>query len=363
MNSDDLERLLAESFDRQARASVGEGSIPPRPRFLDETTTRPRGLRTARLLAPLAAAAAVIAVVVGVVVVQQGSRPTAKGTVANPVLSTKPAPSTSAPSTSAPTVPVHVSLANVDGSTVGVGMPIVAFFSKPITNAVALSEATALTVNGESKSGAWFFERSNRAGYPLEAHFRMASYWPGNAKITLQLPIKGLSAGRDYAYDDDLALSFLTGPAQIVKVYDSTHQLVVERDGRPVERARVSLGTPATPTMRGTKVIMAKAPDIAMKGPGYYEPHVEWTQQLTYSGEYLNAAKWNEANIVQGVDSSNGCTDLMPDDAKKLYSMLRVGDVVEYPDATGPTMSLAQGYGDWNVPWPVWLTGGAVPTS
>ena len=63
------------------------------------------------------------------------------------------------------------------------------------------------------------------------------------------------------------------------------------------------------------------------------------------------------------MDSSNGCTNLLPDDAKKLYDFLRVGDVVIYPNANGPAMSLGAGYGDWNVSWGEWQTGGLVPTT
>jgi hypothetical protein len=53
----------------------------------------------------------------------------------------------------------------------------------------------------------------------------------------------------------------------------------------------------------------------------------------------------------------------MPQDASLLYRVLEVGDVVEYPNADGPSMSMSAGYGDWNVPWQVWLRGGLVPTS
>ena len=108
---------------------------------------------------------------------------------------------------------------------------------------------------------------------------------------------------------------------------------------------------------------MRKGADISMRGPGYYDPHVQWTQQLTSSGEYLHAAPWNTYNIEHGIDSSNGCTNLTLTDAQRLYDDLRVGDVVRYPDASGPAMQIGQGYGDWNVPWAQWRTGGAVPTS
>ena len=48
--------------------------------------------------------------------------------------------------------------------------------------------------------------------------------------------------------------------------------------------------------------------------------------------------------------TSNGCTNLSPDIAKQLYTLMRVGDVVSFPNANGPTMQLGPGYGDWNVP-------------
>ena len=42
---------------------------------------------------------------------------------------------------------------------------------------------------------------------------------------------------------------------------------------------------------------------------------------------------------------------------------LEIGDVVQYPNASGPLMGLGDGYGDWNVPWPQWQTGGLYPIS
>jgi lipoprotein-anchoring transpeptidase ErfK/SrfK len=362
MNDDipnDVERLLADSFDRQARSSVGDRSTPPPPRFLD-APAGPRRSRSARLLAPLAAAAAVVAVVVGIAIVQRNPSPSTAGTAAKP-----PAPllTTTSPSTAVgPHVAVHVSLLNADHSVVGVGMPVIAYFTKPISDASAFAHATTLTVNGKPAIGAWYFERTADPGHPIEGHFRMSSYWPAESKIHIALPVGGLSAGKNLAFDDSLTLDFSTGPAQIVTVDDAHHSLALSRDGRTIEKAPVSLGAQMTPTRRGIKVIMEKGKDISMKGPGYYDPHVKWTQRLTYDGEYLHAAPWNSYNIEHGIDTSNGCTNLTDSDAKRLYATLRVGDVVDYPNASGPKMSLGDGYGDWNVPWSTWLTGGAVPT-
>ena len=276
---------------------------------------------------------------------------------------TSSAPSSAAPSTAKPTTPVHVKLLNSDGSTPGVGMPVIAYFSRTISSAVAFSAATKVTVNGTQVKGAWFFETSAaNKGYPIEGHYRLQNYWPAHATVHMDLPVKGLSAGGNLAFEDSLTLDFTTGAANISTVDDSTHMMTVTTDGKPYGTFPVSLGASDTPTLRGTKVIMEKGRDISMRGPGYFDAHVKDTQRLTYGGEYLHGAPWNLGNIGRA-DSSNGCTNLRPTDAAKLYGFLSVGDVVVYPNASGPRMQLGQGYGDWNLPWAQWQTGGAVHTT
>ncbi len=287
----------------------------------------------------------------GKVTTQTGSAPVTSA----PPSSTKP--------TAAPAKPVHIKLLNSDGAEYGVGMPVIAFFSRKITDGRALQKATAATVNGKPVKGAWYFEYSSaNRGYPVEAHFRTQNYWPGHARVHVSIPSKGVSAGKGLAFDDSLTLDFVTGPRNLVLVDDSTHKLTVTTDGRKWGTFPTSLGDNKTPTRRGIKVIMEKGNSICMHGPGYSECGVRWTQRLTYDGEYLHAAPWNTAHIARGVDSSNGCTNLYTSDAKKLYDFLRIGDVVQYPNASGGQMQLGQGYGDWNLSWGVWQTGGLVPT-
>jgi lipoprotein-anchoring transpeptidase ErfK/SrfK len=237
-------------------------------------------------------------------------------------------------------------------------MPIIAFFSRPITNGHAFSDATKVTVNGKAVTGAWFCEEYTSKATPIECDWRMENYWPAHAQIHMDLPVKGLSAGTGLAFDDSLTSDFATGPANIATVDDYTHTLTLVTDGVKEGVYPVSLGARDTPTAHGTKIIMEKGVSICMKGPGYDECGIKYTQRLTYGGEYLHAAPWNVAHIKSGVDSSNGCTNLLPDDAKKLYGLLEIGDVVLFPNANGPHMTMGAGYGDWNVPWAQWLTGG-----
>jgi lipoprotein-anchoring transpeptidase ErfK/SrfK len=281
--------------------------------------------------------------------------------------------SSSSSPTQAPAQPVHIKLLNSDGATYGVGMPVIAFFSKKITSAKALQDATTATVDGKPLKGGWYFEYSSYIkGYPIEAHWRPQTYWQAHSRVHLAIPAKGLSAGQGLAYDDSLTLDFSTGASHISVVNAATHKMTVTSDGKPYGTFPVSLGSHKTPTSHGIKVIMEKGKDISMRGPGYFDAHVKYTQRLTYSGEYLHAAPWNctdgsgcvgpQNNIGNG-DSSNGCTNLRPADARKLYGFLQVGDVVQYPNANGPAMQLGSGYGDWNIPWDTWQQGGLVPTS
>ncbi|TAM91672.1 MAG: hypothetical protein EPN43_03825 [Jatrophihabitans sp.] len=285
--------------------------------------------------------------------------------------------SASAPATPSgpPPTPVHITAFPGDGTTVGVGMPIIAHFNQKITDAAAFAKAVTVTVNGQPANGAWYFEYSDpAAGYPMEAHYREQAYWPAHARIHVDFATQGVSAGKGLAFDDSLTLDYSTGPANLLTADDSTHTLTVMSDGQLWGAFQISLGAPNTPTLRGVKVIMEKGADIPMRGPGYYDPHVKFTQRLTYGGEYLHSAPWNCApstgpgcagpqNNIGRADTSNGCTNLRPADAQKLYDFLEVGDVVNYPNASGPKMQMGDGYGDWNVPWGEWQSGGAVATT
>jgi lipoprotein-anchoring transpeptidase ErfK/SrfK len=279
---------------------------------------------------------------------------------------TTPASSAATSKPPKPAKPVHIKLLNADGSTYGVGMPIIAFFSKKIRSGKALQDATTATVDGRPIQGAWYFEYSSYyKGYPIEAHWRPQSYWPPHAHIHVNIPAKGLSAGKGLAFDDSLTSDWYTGPRNITVVNNATHRLTVTSDGKQKFDFPVSLGATNTPTKRGIKVIMEKLPTVCMHDIAgtYYECGIKEDQRLTYDGEYLHSAPWNIYNIQHGVNSSNGCTNLLPADATTLYSFLRVGDVVIYPNADGPTMQLGQGYGDWNVPWGTWQTGGLISTT
>jgi lipoprotein-anchoring transpeptidase ErfK/SrfK len=382
VTDDELERLLGGAFDAQARSAVPDGTTPPPMRESADELGQHRHRQPAsrsRWLAPLAAAAVILVIAGTVFAIARFTSTNDKRLAGPPALSTSASdgPKTSSSSSTSPSSststkppkpakPVHVSLKFGDGQTLGVGMPIIAFLSRPITDARGFAKATKVTVDGRVVHGGWYFERKyGDPGHPIEADYRLQHYWPAHARIHLSLPVKGVSAGKNLAFQDDLTLDFATGDARIVTVDAATHKLSVTDDGRAWGTFPVSLGADATRTRRGIKVIMEKYPTTCMHDTNgtYYECGIKLDQRLTYDGEYLHSAPWNIYNITHGIDSSNGCTNLLPADAQRLYSFLDVGDPVQYPNADGSLMQIGDGYGDWNVSWPQWLLGGLYRTS
>jgi lipoprotein-anchoring transpeptidase ErfK/SrfK len=271
--------------------------------------------------------------------------------------STGPSASAASPSGK----PVHVRFLQADGSTWGVGMPIIAYLSAKITDASAFTAATTVTVNGTPTSGAWYFEKSTiYRAYPLEAHYRAQSYWPAHARIRLDLPVKGRSAGTGLTFDNSLTLDMSTGAANVSRIDGHTERMVVTSDGKQVFSFPVSLGKASTPTFSGVKVVMEKDRVQRMTGPGY-DLKVPWSVRITNSGEFVHSASWNGGNIGQR-STSHGCTNLTAADAQHFFSFAQVGDVTVYTNTGGPTMPSWDGYGDWNLPWNTWQTGGVLKT-
>ena len=270
------------------------------------------------------------------------------------------APATKSSAPHVPTSPVHVSLFEGDGQTYGIGMPIVAQFSKKLTDAHAFDKAVTVKVNGRPADGAWFWVASN-SGYAMEAHYRPQNYWPAHSKIEMNMPLKGVSAGKGLSFDDSLTLEMNIGAAHISVVDGSSEQMRVTSDGKTLRQFPVSLGKANTPTYLGTKVVMEKKnPQHMVSAPGEANPYslnVPFSVRMTNSGEFVHAAAWNTGNIGSR-STSHGCTNLTVADAEWFYKFAKIGDIVQYAN-TGPTKTMPSwdGYGDWNVSWSDWKAG------
>ncbi len=259
--------------------------------------------------------------------------------------------------------PVHVSLFEADGRTYGVGMPIIVYFSRKITDRSVFDKVVHVTVNGQPANGAWYFEPSSRSNAAMEAHYRLPDYWPAHSAIHLDMPLNGLWAGEGLVFDNDATLDMNIGPANIAKV-DGTpgvDTMTITSDGQPVKTLRVSLGKAKTPTYLGTKLLMAKTNPEEMKSdPGEvpaYDVQVPWSIRVTYSGEFIHDASWN--GQIGQANTSHGCTNLSPADAEWYYNWSLIGDPVTWVNTgTSKVVPVTDGWGDWNLDFPTWSQGG-----
>jgi lipoprotein-anchoring transpeptidase ErfK/SrfK len=338
-----------------------------------EVVTLTPSTRRVRRIAVIASLVAVCALVLSAC-----GTSSPKATTSTPVVlpaSSAPAPTTSsaaavsppAPATSAPAkpaIPVHIRTLNFDGVTYGVGMPVIVYFDKKITDATAFAKAASVKVDGADAGGAWYFEVSGAQNEVYEAHYRQQHYWKANSAVAVNLPMKGLSAGAGMAYDDSLTLNFQIGAAQLTTVDGNTKTLTETVDGAPKFSFPVSLGKAKTPTYTGTKVVMEKDKIQHMVGTpdDPYSLQVPWSVRLTNSGEFIHSAPWNTKNLGNH-STSNGCTNLSTANALLYFNNAVIGDPVVYTNTGGATMPVDDGYGDWNVPWSAWQGGGRFTTT
>jgi lipoprotein-anchoring transpeptidase ErfK/SrfK len=320
-----------------------------------------------------------VLVLAGCTTGSDGSPVTSTGPTSSTTTSSPPAsPVTSVPVTSTPparpNTKVHLRALQSDGSEWGIGMPIILFATPAPTDSTEFTKNVTVTVNGEPAEGAWYWEypsADEKKAHTIQAHYRPKEYWPPDSEVKVELNLAGKSAGKGLEYDGKLtSLDFTIGDAHISKVDASDLRMTVYDDNEVVKTVPVSLGAAATPTFNGTKIVMQKGEQdpktgalrkngtVLMCNPqgGYCNDPVPWSVRITNSGEYVHAAGWN--THIGERSTSNGCTNLKPADGEWFYKFSNLGDVVEYVGTKGEKMPPLDGYGDWNIAWPVWQRGG-----
>ncbi|HET6793635.1 MAG TPA: Ig-like domain-containing protein [Acidimicrobiales bacterium] len=253
-----------------------------------------------------------------------------------------------------PVALLKVSIAPLDGQTVGVGMPVALYLSKPVTDHAAFEARLAVTAD-PPVGGAWHWFSDT------ELHWRPAFYWPTGEKVTFNGDLGGFDDGNGVWSVTPRRMSFAIGVSHVSTVDAATHTMTVTENGRVVRVVPVSTGRDKYPTDSGTHVVSEKEPSVLMDSAtvgiprnspdGYYET-VAWDVRISNSGEFVHAAPWSLAD--QGhANVSHGCVNVSPADGKWFYDFSQTGDVVNVvgtPTALAPT----NGFGDWNVPWAQW---------
>ena len=250
----------------------------------------------------------------------------------------------------------------LDGTTVGVGMPIRVFFDQPVADKAAV-EARLQVVSSTPTDGVWSWVRDD------EVHFRPSTYWPADTQVTLTADLYGVDFGGGVWGEKDRTVSFTIGDRHVSVADAAAHTLTVYDGDQLVQSYPMSAGSSENPTHNGAHVVLEKFADITMDSstfglavdaPGGYRTDVEYATRISNNGEFVHAAPWSVAQ--QGSSNvSHGCINLSTERAKWFYDFSQPGDVVEVVNSIGGTLTAADGdIYDWAIPWDQWVAGSAL---
>jgi lipoprotein-anchoring transpeptidase ErfK/SrfK len=254
------------------------------------------------------------------------------------------------------------SVGPLDGTTVGVGMPIRVFFEQPVTDKAAVERHLKVT-SSTATDGAWSWVSDS------EVHFRPSHYWPANSTVRLDADLYGVELADGIWGEKNRSIHFSVGDRHVSVADAEKHTMKVYDGDKLVQTYPMSAGSSENPTRNGPHVVLESFADITMDSstfglavdaPGGYRTDVKYAVRISNNGEFVHAAPWSVGS--QGhANVSHGCINLSTDRAKWFFGFARPGDVVEVKNSIGPTLSAKDGdIYDWGIPWDEWQAGSAL---
>jgi lipoprotein-anchoring transpeptidase ErfK/SrfK len=239
--------------------------------------------------------------------------------------------------------------------TYGVGMPILLYFSRPITNKAAV-ERTLEVRTSRRVVGAWRWDDHCRTA-PQCLYFRPRRYWRPGTRVSFTAHVNGVEGAPGVYGHHTLTQSFKIGRSLKVVASTAHHYMDVYRNGKHFAHWPISTGKPGDDTPNGTYLTIEKANPVEMVGPGYHIS-VPYSVRITWSGEYLHDAFWSTGD--QGfANVSHGCVNMSPEHAAIYYRMSLPGDPVKI---TGSPRAGTwdNGWTMWFLSWKQWVRGSAL---
>lgn len=254
----------------------------------------------------------------------------------------------------------YPSVIPLQGETVGVGLPVIIYWSHAVKDRVAAERLLKVT-SDKPAPGSWHWMSST------EVHYRPQVFWPAYAHVSVHIGVGGADLGGGVYGEKSRTIAFTVGSSIVSQINNATKTMTVSQDGKPLRTMPVSLGKATTPTSAGTMVVITKYDqkyfDSASFGvprgsaEGYYTK-VYWDTKYTYGGEYVHAAPWSTGQ--QGSRNvSHGCVNVSTANAEWFYHLSKRGDVVRVV-GTERAVRPGDGFTDWNVSWANWVAGSAL---
>ena len=239
--------------------------------------------------------------------------------------------------------------------TYGVGMPIILYFSQPITDKAAVERALQITTS-KPVVGAWYWDDPCNMAATC-AYFRPRDYWPAGTTVSFTGHLNGVQGAPGMYGAHTLTQTFDIGASLIAIGNTATHRTQIYYNGKLRYDWPISSGRPGDDTPDGSYLTIEKDNPVQMTGPGY-SLSVPWSVRFTFSGDYYHDAYWSVGE--QGFENvSHGCVNLSPADAETYYNLAVPGDpitIIGSPKAG----TWDNGWTEWFLSWPQYLQGSAL---
>ncbi|WP_254900653.1 Ig-like domain-containing protein [Rhodococcus sp. 1168] len=247
-----------------------------------------------------------------------------------------------------------------EGAVVGIGQPVAVQFDEPIADKLAAQNAIQVTTTPPVE-GAFYWVNSK------EVRWRPQNYWASGTRIDVAVNVYGRDLGDGIYGQENSSTSFTIGDAVVATADDNTKQVTFSVNGQNVMTMPTSMGKDSTPTDNGVYIIGDRFDHLVMDSSTYgvpvnsssgYRTPVDWATRMSYSGIFFHSAPWSVGQQGSS-NTSHGCLNLSPANAKWVYDNTKRGDIVVVQNTVGGTLSGTDGLGDWNIPWSDWKAGNA----
>lgn len=249
-------------------------------------------------------------------------------------------------------------IAPADHATVGVGMPIVVRFSKPVKPSARKHIEKALKLSASKPvTGAWHWFGTR------QVDFRPKHYWPTGTHVELDAQMKHVPDGNGRYGRHAYKHRFTIGDRFETKISVPRHTTAVYHGHKLVKTMPADAGSPDFPSWNGTMAVVGKVRNQHMTSckagitcnkhsPDYYDGHYPYAVRLTNSGTFLHYSK---ADPQPGNShGSHGCIHLSRANAKWYFHHIKIGDPVTITGSHRSKADPDNGYAVWNLSWKKW---------
>ncbi|HQV19377.1 MAG TPA: Ig-like domain-containing protein [Gordonia sp. (in: high G+C Gram-positive bacteria)] len=262
--------------------------------------------------------------------------------------------------TSAPDLLTQAYLTPSRGEEVGVAQPVAVKFDEVIPNRKVAQRSIHITTTPRVEGAFYWISGS-------EVRWRPKNYWKPGTKVSVKVNTYGVNLGDGLFGQENVSTNFTIGREMLITADDNTKMVTFRKNGEVIKEMPTSMGKPGAYTDNGIYIVADKHDHIVMDSSTYgvpvssadgYRTPVDFATRMSYSGIFFHSAPWSV--WAQGnTNTSHGCLNLSPDNAKWVMDNTYRGDPVEVRNTAGGTLPGTDGLGDWNIPWSTWSKGNA----